>query len=69
MNKEQVSALNYVLLGRQGAAVANQDGRTGGPQKKKASWSRTILWMLSMVILVNIFMTIIAYVLHFYKVI
>jgi hypothetical protein len=33
--------------------------------KKKASWLRTILWMLSMMLLVNVVMAIVAYFLFF----
>jgi len=33
--------------------------------KKKASWLRTVLWMLSMVLLSNVVMAIIAYFLFF----
>jgi hypothetical protein len=69
MIKEQASAANYALLGSPAGEATNQDSRTMGPKKKKASWPRTILWMLSMVILVNILMAIIAYVLHLYKII
>jgi flagellar basal body-associated protein FliL len=36
-------------------------------RKKKACWLRTILWMLSMVLLVNAVMAVIAYFLFFYK--
>ena len=39
---------------------------TGGTaQKKKASWARTILWMLSMALLGNVIMAIVAYILFF----
>ena len=34
--------------------------------KKKASWMRTILWMMSMALLGNVFMGIIAYFIFFY---
>jgi flagellar basal body-associated protein FliL len=37
------------------------------PQKKKASWLRTILWMLSMIMLVNLAMVIVAYFMFFYN--
>jgi len=37
--------------------------------KKKASWTRTILWMLSMIFLVNVFFVILAWILYHYKVI
>ena len=47
----------------------NQKNPAGNPQKKKASWLRTILWMLSMMLLVNVVMAIIAYVLYRYKII
>lgn len=69
MMEEQASAVNYALLGSQAGEAANQDSRAVGPKKKNASWTRTILWMLSMVILVNVVMAIIAYVLHLYKII
>jgi len=69
MMEEQASAVNYALLGSQAGEAINQVSQTMVPKKKKASWSRTILWMLSMVILVNVAMAIIAYVLHLYKII
>ena len=36
--------------------------------KKQESWFHTIMWMLSMVVLVNVVMAIIAYALHRYGV-
>jgi len=60
MNEEQVNAVRYDPEG-------NQKNRVGSPKKKKASWLRTILWMLSMVLLVNVVMAIIAYFLFFKK--
>lgn len=69
MMEEHASAANYAILGSRAGEATNQDSRTMGPKKKKASWPRTILWMLSMVVLVNVVMAIIAFVLHFYKII
>lgn len=45
-------------------AAARLDG-SDGKAKKKASWSRTILWMVSMALLGNVIMGIIAYFLFF----
>lgn len=50
----------------QGAVAGQQNPVTTG-KKKKASWLRTILWMISMMLLVNAIMAIIAYFLFFYK--
>lgn len=49
------------------SAVAGQPTPVAAGKKKKASWLRTILWMISMVLLVNAIMAIIAYFLFFYK--
>lgn len=49
------------------SAVAEQQNPVATKKKKKASWLRTILWMISMVLLVNVIMAIIAYFLFFYK--
>ena len=49
---------SYELVGNQKTPAVN-------PRKKKASWVRTILWMLSMMILANTIMAIIAYFLFF----
>jgi len=38
-------------------------------KKKKTSWLRTILWMVSMMLLVNIIMAAIGYLLIHYKII
>lgn len=38
-------------------------------KNKPASWLRTILWMLSMVLIVNVVLAIIAYGLYRYKII
>jgi len=42
----------------------NQSAPEARPKKKKASWARTILWMVGMMLLVNVVMALIAYVLH-----
>lgn len=52
--------------------VADQERLAGGQQivsapKKKTSWLHTILWMFSMMLLVNVAMAIAAYFLFFYK--
>ena len=54
--------------------MSEQQENTGSPEsaagsqapvkKKKASWLRTILWMVAMMLLVNVVMAIIAYTLH-----
>ena len=36
------------------------------PKKKKASWVRTILWILSMMLLANLAMAIVAYFMFFH---
>lgn len=46
-------------------AVADHGALSASPQKKKPSWFRTILWMFSMMLLVNVVMGIIAYFLFF----
>ena len=63
MTEEQAQAANRepMVEGQKNSAVT--------PLKKKASWLRTILWMLSMMLLVNVVMAIIAYVLYSYKII
>ncbi len=43
----------------------NQTMPAKNKQKKKASWLRTILWMISMVLLANAIMAILAYFLFF----
>lgn len=62
MTEYQAQAGSHELAENQQSPVAN-------PQKKKAGWSwlRTILWMLSMMLLVNAVMGIVAYFLFFYK--
>lgn len=56
----QAQAASHDPLGSQVKPVGNQ-------KKKKASWLRTILWMLSMMMLVNVVIGIIAYFVLFYK--
>lgn len=43
----------------------NQQDIPAKPAKKKASWLRTILWVLSMMLLVNAAMAVVAYFLFF----
>ncbi len=62
MAEEQARSANHAPVENQGKPVA-----TAG--KKKASWFRTILWMLSMMVLANVVMAIIAYILYRYKII
>ncbi len=50
-----------------GGTLGSQVNTVGNQKKKKASWLRTILWMLSMILLVNAVLGIIAYFLFFYK--
>jgi heme/copper-type cytochrome/quinol oxidase subunit 2 len=50
-----------------GGSLESQVNPLGNQKKKKASWLRTILWMLSMMLLVNAVLGIIAYFLFFYK--
>ena len=46
--------------------LAGEMKSPAGNRKKKASWFRTILWILSMFLLANIFMGILAYFVLFY---
>ena len=45
--------------------VGDMETPVVNPKKKKASWLRTILWMLSMIVLANMVMAILAYFLFF----
>lgn len=49
------------------APIENQKNPVAPQQKKKASWTNTILWMLSMMLLVNVIIAIIAYFMFFYN--
>jgi len=49
---------------RNPATLDRVSSQTKQPQKKKASWLRTILWMLSMILLLNVVSTIIVYALE-----
>lgn len=69
MTEEQALAGNYGILEKQEKMVGNPKGLTGGPKKKKASWVRTILWILSMMLLANVAMAILFYVLYHFKII
>ena len=69
MTEEQALAGNYGMLGGQEKVAGNQKSLAGGPKKKKASWVRTILWMLSMILLANVAMGILFYVLYHFKII
>jgi hypothetical protein len=69
MTEAQVQAEIYDPLLDQEKAVGEQKHPVVNPHKKKASWLRTILWMLSMVLLVNVIMAVIAYILHCYRII
>ncbi|MDX8400152.1 MAG: hypothetical protein R8K20_07875 [Gallionellaceae bacterium] len=51
------------------AALDAVSSQTKQPQKKKASWTYTILWMVSMMLLLNVSLALIVYILHYYKVI
>ena len=62
MTDEQVQAASHEL-------IASPEKSLASPKKKKASWFRTILWILSMMLLANVVMAIIAYTLHRYKII
>lgn len=50
-------------------SAENQTNPFVTQKKKKASWLRTILWMLSMMLLVNTFFVILFYILYRYKII
>jgi hypothetical protein len=60
---------NYGIFTKQEKVAGNQKSLTGGPKKKEASWFRTILWMLSMMLLANVVMAILFYVLYHFKII
>lgn len=49
-------------------AVQGKNEQTKPAGKKKPSWFHTIMWMVSMMLLVNVVMAIIAYTLHQYGV-
>lgn len=71
-NAQQSSVIENMTLGwrpsigGQGQNV-NPKSTATSPQKKKASWLRTILWMLSMMLLANVAMAVVAYFLFFRK--
>lgn len=67
MTEKQAQAESHDPLGNQEMPVGDQKPLVENPKKKKASWVRTILWMLSMVLLANVFLGIVAYFLFFYK--
>ncbi len=69
MTDELAHAGSHGPVGNQEKQVGDQSGSGEKPKKKKASWTRTILWMLSMVVLVNVFFAVLAYILHNYKII
>jgi len=54
------------MLSEMGDQVVVQESSSAG-KKRKPSWLRTILWMLSMIVLVNIAMAIVAYFLFFHN--
>ena len=64
MTEKQAQAASHESIGNQKISDGNTIEPAANPKKKKASWTRTILWMLSMVLLVNVFFAIVAYVLH-----
>jgi len=57
---------NQHMLSEMGDQVVVQESSSAG-KKRKPSWLRTILWMLSMIVLVNIAMAIVAYFLFFHN--
>ena len=69
MTEELALAGNYEILVKQEKVAENLKSLTGGPKKKKASWLRTILWMLSMMLFANVAMGILFYVLYHFKII
>lgn len=58
MSEQQASEKSLEVLAGQAQPVA---------AKKKASWWRTILWVLSMMLMVNVVMGVIAYFVFFYN--
>jgi len=60
MTKELTQAETYDLVG-------GSKNQAGSLKKKKASWLHTVLWMLSMILLANGVMAIIAYFLFFHN--
>jgi hypothetical protein len=69
MTEEQAQAESQIPLENQIKQIGDQKSLVGKPKKKKASWLRTILWMLSMMLLANVVVGIIAYFLFVYKII
>jgi len=69
MTEEQALAGNYGILAKQEKMAGNLKSLTGEPKRKKASWFRTILWILSMMLLTNVAMAILFYVLYHFKII
>jgi hypothetical protein len=59
---DQVQTADYELLSTKGSDA-------GTKKVKKASWLRTILWMVSMGLLVNVAMAALFYGLYYYKII
>ena len=59
---EQMQPVDYELH-------STQTGNAGTAKIKKTSWLRTILWMLSMGLLVNVAMAALFYGLYYYKII
>lgn len=69
MTEEQVHAESHNSVGNQEKLAGDQKSPVGSQKKKKASWARTILWMVSMMLLVNVIFAILAYFLYRFKII
>ena len=67
MTEEQARAESHNSPENQEKPVGDQKSPVGNKKKKKASWFRTILWMLSMALLANVVLFIVAYFLFVYK--
>jgi len=68
MTEQQVQAANQDQPENRESPAGDQISSTPPRKKKKASWFRTILWMVSMMLLVNVIMAIIFYVLYHFKI-
>ncbi len=69
MAKAQVMVPSYGDVENQETSGWDQKNSTVNPNKRKASWLRTIMWMLSMILLVNVGMGVLFFILYHYGII
>ncbi len=69
MAEGQGQAESHDPLGSLENPVADQKAPVVNQKKKKASWFRTVLWMLAMMLLANVFFVILFFVLYHFKII